>query len=239
MGTHLETDSNAPRRRRYEASSQKLIKALGLDPAGLSLHTRAAMEALAEEVLALREEAVGLRQEISRAELLADRDALCPVFNRRAFERELAREIARAERFGTPLSLVYIDLDRFKQVNDQFGHQTGDNVLLRISEILAENTRETDIIGRLGGDEFGIALTHAGFADSEVKAAGLGAHIDALTVRAGTSAGADVASQEEAVRLGASCGVAEWRSGISAELLLAEADEAMFAVKAARRSRET
>ena len=231
MATQFQPESSAPQQRSYEVSSLALVEALGVDPAGLGAHARAAMAALAEEVMALRAEAATLRSEVTKAESLADRDTLCPVFNRRAFERELGREIALAERFGTPLSLVYIDLDRFKLVNDRFGHQTGDDVLLKISEILIANTRETDIVGRLGGDEFGVALTHAGHEDSLVKATDFSAQISGLIVRG------DNSSDAPSVRLGASCGVAEWRNGCSAERLLAEADEAMFAVKAGRDSR--
>jgi diguanylate cyclase (GGDEF)-like protein len=115
--------------------------------------------------------------------LLADNDALCPMFNRRAFEREVRREIALASRFGTPLSLIFTDLDHFKPVNDIYGHATGDAVLLKVSEILLGLTRDTDIVGRLGGDEFGIVLSQATLADSERKALQLTEQIDALTVR--------------------------------------------------------
>lgn len=213
-----------------EAEKRALLGALGVDLTRLDRRAGAAIEALAEEVVALREEADTLRAGLADAALLADNDALCPVFNRRAFEREVRREIALSGRFQTPLTLIFVDLDNFKQVNDVFGHAAGDSVLLKISDILLARTRETDIVGRLGGDEFGIVLAHAGLEDSRRKAAQLAAAIDALEVRGEDGAG------EGAVRIGASCGVVEWHPGQSAAALIARADQAMFAEKARRKA---
>jgi diguanylate cyclase (GGDEF)-like protein len=213
-----------------EAEKRALIDALGVDLGHLDLRARAAIEALAEEVIALREEADTLRASLADAALLADNDALCPVFNRRAFEREVRREIALSGRFQTPLTLIFIDLDNFKQVNDVYGHAAGDSVLLKISDILLAKTRETDIVGRLGGDEFGIVLAHAGLEDSRRKAAQLAAAIDALEVRGETG------SALAPVQIGASCGVVEWHAGQSPAALIARADQAMFAEKARRKA---
>lgn len=213
-----------------DAEKRALIGALGVDLARLDLRARAAIEALAEEVIALRQEADNLRAGLADAALLADNDALCPVFNRRAFEREVRREIALSGRFQTPLTLIFIDLDNFKQVNDVYGHAAGDSVLLKVSDILLAKTRETDIVGRLGGDEFGIVLAHASLEDSRRKAAQLSAAIDALEVRGDADAG------RTPVRIGASCGVVEWHAGQSPAALIARADQAMFAEKARRRA---
>lgn len=211
-------------------SRQRLIRALGVDVEALPVSARAAFEAMADEILALRQEQQALRDSLLAAESLADRDTLCPVFNRRAFERELKREIALAERYGTPLSLVYIDLDRFKPINDRFGHATGDKVLLHVANTLIESIRQTDIVGRLGGDEFAITLPHAEFEDSMAKVAAIEAKIDNLTVR-------DAANpQLEPVQLGASCGAVEWQRGMDMERFTALADETMFRVKARRKS---
>lgn len=208
-----------------------LTRALGIDPVTLAPRTRAAIEALCEEVLALRGDVDDLKARLQNSELLADNDALCPVFNRRAFEREVRREIALAARFGTPLSMIFIDLDRFKAVNDLYGHATGDRALIRVSEILLANTRDTDIVGRLGGDEFGLMLAQADLNGSEQKAASLAEQIDALMVQ-------DTQRPNiPAVQLGASCGVAEWQSGDDDARFIARADEAMFLEKARRRER--
>lgn len=207
-----------------------LLDALGLDLSQLDRRTRAAIEALSEEVLALREDSAALKTALADAELLADNDALLPIFNRRAFEREVRREIALSGRFQTPLSLIFIDLDNFKLVNDIYGHAAGDSVLLKVADILQDRTRETDIVGRLGGDEFGVVLAHATYDDTQRKAAQLAAAIDALEVR-------DEANPDtQAVRIGASCGVVEWRTGQTAAALIAQADQAMFVDKSRRKA---
>ncbi|MEX1251281.1 MAG: GGDEF domain-containing protein [Hyphomonas sp.] len=207
-----------------------LLDALGLDLRQLDRRTRAAIEALSEEVLALREESAALKAALADAELLADNDALLPIFNRRAFEREVRREIALSGRFQTPLSLIFVDLDNFKLVNDIYGHAAGDSALLKVADILKERTRETDIVGRLGGDEFGVVLAHATYDDTLRKAAHLAAAIDALEVRDEANAAIPV------VRIGASCGVVEWRTGQSAAALIARADQAMFLDKSRRKA---
>lgn len=211
--------------RRYEdrcRARRDLLAAIGLDAESLPIRERAAIEALAGEVLSLREDRTRLKQELEAAAHLADRDSLCPIFNRRAFERELAREISLAERYGTPLCMIFIDLDRFKLINDRFGHATGDTVIKHVAETLIENLRQSDIVGRLGGDEFGIAFSHAELTDAKAKAAKLESLIGAIVVRDAENGAL------ESVNLGASCGVAEWRPGRNAASLIAEADETMF-----------
>jgi diguanylate cyclase (GGDEF)-like protein len=211
------------------AERSALLAALGVDVTAFDRRTRAIIEALSEEVIALREEADGLKAALAEAEGLADYDTLCPMFNRRAFERELRREIALAGRFQTPLALIFMDLDNFKQVNDLFGHAAGDRVLLKVSDILLETTRETDIVGRLGGDEFGIVLAHASLEDSRHKARQLADAIDRLEVRD------EVEGTGSSVRIGASCGITDWRPGQSPKALIAAADQAMFIHKAHRK----
>lgn len=223
--TMPESLDKAAMDRRYEARCQArrdLLSAIGLDTASLPVRERAAIEALAGEILSLREDRERLKQQLEEAGRLADRDALSPIFNRRAFERELAREISLAERYGTPLCMIFIDLDRFKLINDRFGHATGDSVIKHVAETLVENLRQSDIVGRLGGDEFGIAFSHAELSDAQAKAARLESLIGSIVVR-------DTENEAiESVNLGASCGVAQWRRGRDAAALIAEADETMF-----------
>ncbi|MEZ5565108.1 MAG: GGDEF domain-containing protein [Gammaproteobacteria bacterium] len=86
------------------------------------------------------------------------RDALTNAHNRRYFEESLAREFETAAKHSWPLSIVFIDIDRFKQVNDGFGHQAGDAVLVAVAALLSETLRDTDIVARYGGDEFVLLL---------------------------------------------------------------------------------
>ncbi|MCR9268732.1 MAG: GGDEF domain-containing protein [Hyphomonadaceae bacterium] len=211
------------------AARRDLISAIGIDTATLPNHIRAAIEALAGEVLNLREHLARSQDELEKAAALADRDTLCPIFNRRAFERELSREIALAERYGMPLCLIFIDLDRFKLINDRFGHATGDKVIQHVAQTLLDNVRQSDIVGRLGGDEFGIALTHADYEIGQTKASNLESIIGALTVRDAED------DQLEPVQLGASCGTVLWRRGRDAASLIAEADETMFRRKSEKK----
>ena len=91
-------------------------------------------------------------------ERLATRDSLTGLANRRLFDESLQREVARAQRLATPLSLLVLDVDHFKQVNDTYGHQTGDAVLREVSEALVANTKNYDVAARYGGDEFVVLL---------------------------------------------------------------------------------
>jgi diguanylate cyclase (GGDEF)-like protein len=97
-------------------------------------------------------------QEYQRLKEMAITDGLTGVFNQKGFEDFIQREFQRAKRYGKSLSIVMIDLDRFKEVNDLFGHQAGDSVLRRLAETLKGALRRTDIIARYGGDEFVIIL---------------------------------------------------------------------------------
>jgi diguanylate cyclase (GGDEF)-like protein len=85
-------------------------------------------------------------------------DHLTGLANRRRFERQLEREVARMERYGHPFSLLMIDIDSFKDVNDTFGHDAGDDAIRRLSKVLCEGTRGIDLAARIGGEEFAVLL---------------------------------------------------------------------------------
>ncbi|MGB5216918.1 MAG: GGDEF domain-containing protein [Smithella sp.] len=99
-----------------------------------------------------------LRKTLKRETLRASTDRLTGLLNTGAFREQVEQEIRRAQRYKHPLSLAYIDLDNFKQINDLQGHARGDKLLKQVSETIANNIRKTDIAGRLGGDEFSICL---------------------------------------------------------------------------------
>jgi len=117
----------------------------------LTVHAFA--EAAMHAALALRN--AELLREVER---LATRDSLTGVANRRLFDESLERELARSVRLVTSLSLVLLDVDRFKQVNDSYGHQTGDAVLREVADSLVSQTKALDVVARLGGDEFVVLL---------------------------------------------------------------------------------
>jgi diguanylate cyclase (GGDEF) domain len=89
-----------------------------------------------------------------RLEEMSMRDYLTDLYNRRALMEKLDFEIKRRNRTKNPLSVVMLDLDHFKQVNDTYGHQVGDQVLIQVADLLRKSVREIDIVGRYGGEEF-------------------------------------------------------------------------------------
>ncbi|TKB06151.1 GGDEF domain-containing protein [Desulforhopalus sp. IMCC35007] len=133
---------------------------MGIPEAELTPKVREAILTLMQEVDNLRRSMDGMSKRLAATEALADQDVLLPIYNRRAFVRELTRLQATVERYNSDASLVYIDLDNFKSVNDTYGHSAGDYLLSEFSARLMDSVRETDIVGRLGGDEFGLILSH-------------------------------------------------------------------------------
>jgi diguanylate cyclase (GGDEF)-like protein len=112
------------------------------------------------EVVSAVSAALGSVAKYKKAVDLAARDGLTGLYNRRIFNDVLQREFSQAQRHNYPLSLLSLDLDHFKSVNDNFGHQTGDLVLRAVAEVIAKVARSTDLPARIGGEEFAIILPH-------------------------------------------------------------------------------
>ncbi|MEO6379196.1 MAG: GGDEF domain-containing protein [Caulobacteraceae bacterium] len=191
--------------------------ATSLADADLSPEVRAALAAYQAEI-------ERLNRRVAEVELLADRDALTPALNRRAFVRELQRTIAFCERYEAVASLVFFDLDSFKAVNDTFGHAAGDAALLWVAATLADHVRESDVVGRLGGDEFAVILAQASREAAETKAASLAEAIQAQPV----------IFEGQSIPIRTSYGVRVFQRGLEAAAMLAEADAAMFLRKGRR-----
>jgi len=192
---------------------------LGIPRSEMTPAVQAAIEALIGELDQLKREVSALRARLSEAEGLADRDSLTPLLNRRAFVRELGRARTFAGRYGFPASLVYFDLDGFKALNDGHGHAAGDAALMAVAERLIANVRDSDIVGRMGGDEFAVVLVQADRATAEAKAATLAQAIE--------TAGPG---------LKVSYGVRELEPDVDPEVLISDADAAMFAAKRVRKT---
>jgi diguanylate cyclase (GGDEF)-like protein/PAS domain S-box-containing protein len=168
-----------------------------------------------------------------RMELLSRSDPLTGVFNRRRFDETLEAQLAHARRYRRAGALLIVDVDRFKQINDEFGHVAGDEALRAVARLLASNLRQTDTLGRdatglvarLGGDEFALLLPETDVTGAEVVAARLVGAVAAEPLEIGG----------KPVQMGISVGVATFGGGNfpSAEELLAAADRAMYVVKAA------
>lgn len=134
---------------------------LGISQEELTPNVRAGLERLIKEVDRLRRDVSEKQDRIAHLERLADEDPLTPILNRRAFVRELSRMIAHAERYGSYSSVIYVDVNEMKRINDVFGHAAGDAALTHIADILLSNVRASDVVGRLGGDEFAVLLAEA------------------------------------------------------------------------------
>jgi diguanylate cyclase (GGDEF)-like protein len=120
--------------------------------------------------------------ELGRARQSADTDALTSLPNRRAFERAWRAEIARHDRYVQPLALILLDLDHFKQINDRWGHDAGDEVLRRVADTLRRAVRDVDLAARLGGEEFVILLPETTFAAASEAAERLRLAVESLQV---------------------------------------------------------
>jgi diguanylate cyclase (GGDEF)-like protein len=179
----------------------------------------------ADEVEALRAEVARLTERLAEAERLADRDTLTPLLNRRAFMRELQRAIAVARRYEMPASVIYFDLDGFKGVNDRYGHAAGDAALAAVAERLLAEVRESDVVGRIGGDEFAVLLLHADREAATQKAQALADRVVAEAVE----------YDDARFHIGVTYGVREIAGADSAEQALAEADAVMYLRKPAKR----
>ena len=210
------------------AATQRVDTAafLGVAEPELTPAVRGALGALLTEIDDLRGEVSRLKARLLETEGLADRDALTPLLNRRAFLRELGRVRTFAQRYGAPASLIYFDLDGLKAVNDRYGHPAGDTVIKAVAERLVAHVRESDLVGRMGGDEFAVVLAQADRATAEVKAAALVRAIEREPLRFG----------DWSAPVHISYGVREITAETDPETLLADADAAMYAQKRGRRA---
>jgi two-component system, cell cycle response regulator len=123
--------------------------------------------AVANRMTGLQDDMITVREQLR---IKATRDALTGLFNRAAFDDLLERELNRAARFRTPTGLLFLDLDRFKKLNDTYGHPAGDEAMKEVARRLNEMVRSYDIVGRYGGEEFSIALANCGEAETRVRA---------------------------------------------------------------------
>lgn len=155
-------------------------------------------------------------------------DPLTGIHNRRYFDERLAEEIARAGRIGRPLSLILADLDRFKAVNDRYGHAAGDHVLAVAAARLSEVTRASDVLARFGGEEFVVLVPHTGAGEAVRLAERMRR---TLREASPTVPGAG------ALRVTASFGVATYLPGEGRAAFFARSDAALYAAKAAGRDR--
>ena len=190
----------------------------------LTANVKTVLSALEEEVERLRRDLEISHRRVEELENIADEDPLVPILNRRAFEREMVRATAYAKRYKTPASLLYFDLDGFKDINDSHGHLAGDAVLRRVADVLTTQVRKSDVVARIGGDEFAVILVQAGAEMANLKAQRL---IETVTSEPVLHDGVEIP-------VGISAGVAEFREDDDLASLLDRADRAMYRQKERR-----
>jgi diguanylate cyclase (GGDEF)-like protein len=177
------------------------------------------LTSIIEENARLHAALLEMRSRIAELEQLADTDTLTPLPNRRAFMRRLESVVQYAARHDTPAAVLYIDLDGLKRINDDHGHHVGDVVLLHLARLLTDSLRATDMVARIGGDEFGLILDHLNEADAKAKAKALADYVSAEAI--------DVGVARIAIRV--TIGLAMVRAGESVAGLIERADAAMYA----------
>jgi two-component system, cell cycle response regulator len=183
---------------------------------------RTTLELLSKE-LALLVKTLFLSEETRR---LANNDGLTGLQNRRRTAERLEVEIARARRYGTPLAVALCDVDHFKQVNDRFGHNMGDDVLVQVGQALQHTLREVDLVGRWGGEEFLVLLPDTDVAGAQIVGERLRAGIEALPP-----------FEDGPERVTCSVGVACFESSDSTAGFVDRADQALYRAKKSGRNR--
>jgi diguanylate cyclase (GGDEF)-like protein len=188
-----------------------------------------------EELLATIGSQVGVAVENARLYEktleLAHEDALTGLANRRRLMEVLSKEVARASRYNTTLSLLMIDLDRFKQFNDTYGHLKGDELLKKFAELLEKRIRTTDMAGRYGGEEFCLVLPNTPLKGAVVIAERIRKAVEDLKI--------DVENNASPAGATVSIGAAEFAQGETDENLISAADAALYRAKQGGRNKVT
>ncbi|HEX6741696.1 MAG TPA: GGDEF domain-containing protein [Sphingomicrobium sp.] len=178
---------------------------------------------LLAEVGRLRAQIAELEQRVEQLDLLAHQDTLVSLPNRRGFMRELELLVERARRYGEHGAMLYVDLDGLKMINDTFGHKAGDEALIQVAQLLVGGVRRSDVVARIGGDEFGILLGHADELSAHETAGRL---VDMI-------ADCDFMHDGDALPLSVAIGVAVIAADDEPAVIMARADEEMYRRKAA------
>jgi diguanylate cyclase (GGDEF)-like protein len=180
-------------------------------------------ERLVEEISLLRAKVARLQETVEQLDQLAHRDSLIDLPNRRGFMRELERLIARVDRYGINAAMLFVDLDGLKIINDSFGHRAGDEALIQVANLLASGVRHSDVVARIGGDEFGILLESS---DEEA------AH-ETATRLVNQISECDFMHDGEPLPLSVAIGVGMIDALDTPDAIMERADEAMYRRKAA------
>lgn len=137
------------------------VAMLGIPEDQMTPEVSLAVSALMEKLDDVNRELSRTKENLSEIERLVDVDPIAPIPNRRAFMRRLTWAITMHQRYGHPSTILFFDLNDFKQVNDQYGHAAGDMAIRHVSQLLTNTMRESDFLARIGGDEFSVIMYYA------------------------------------------------------------------------------
>lgn len=185
------------------------------------------IDSLTAKIGDMEEESASLRESVAQARCEAFTDALTGLNNRHAFDCRLEEEFARWRRYNFPLSLIIVDVDHFKKVNDTYGHLAGDKVLHVIGTHLKQATRATDFPARYGGEEFVVLLPEVDLNGARSVAEKIRQAVEEKPFRSG----------DNRVNITVSCGVASFRQGDARRSSFERADEALYRAKRGGRNR--
>ncbi|MHA1597819.1 MAG: GGDEF domain-containing protein [Alphaproteobacteria bacterium] len=194
------------------------------DGSGERLSSSIAAEGAFDASLKAEAAIANLLSRVVELERLVVTDELTELLNRRGIENELKRALSSAGRHNEQGVLIYIDLDGFKPVNDTFGHTAGDAVLCRVANILRDSVRDTDYVGRIGGDEFVVLMTRTYWQDGLSRS-------EVISKRLNESV---LDWNDRQIAIKASIGMQNYGSGDTGHDLLKRADEAMYKTKRLR-----
>jgi diguanylate cyclase (GGDEF)-like protein len=203
-----------------------------VDDAGILLILKKGHELSSEEINLINHSleilSECLRRGLAYEELFerASNDALTGLSNRRVFEERIYGMMESAKRHHHPLSMISMDLDKFKMINDNLGHQAGDEVLKSVAYVLKEAVRSTDLLIRMGGDEFLLILDNTDLQNARILAERLCVAVDALNIWA-----------DDATKLGVSIGLSQLKQDEALKQWLERTDDILYHAKAEGRSR--
>ena len=167
---------------------------------------------------ALQAEILRLRAYVKELERAAESDALAPVYNRRAFLRELVKAQSIYQRYEVPTALVVMDLDNFKNINVRYGHVMGDDLIFRVGQTLQNNVRDCDLVARLGSDDFAVLLFKCEDDHAQQIAGKLAQSLETIGIE----------MPSNSFHLSASWGTAQVRNGMTPERIISTANDQLM-----------
>jgi diguanylate cyclase (GGDEF)-like protein len=204
-----------------QSRTSERLQMLGIPDAAMTPEVSLAVSALLEKLDDVNRELSRTKDSLAEIERLVDVDCLAPIPNRRAFMRRLSWAITMHERYAHPTTVLYFDINDFKQINDQYGHAAGDIAIRHVSQLLSSGMRESDFLARIGGDEFAVIMYYA----TEEAARKRGAKIAEKLLKT------PFVFNGKPVTISTAYGCYSVRAGDDAESSLSAADMAMYVDK--------